>query len=134
MSRRQLSRESSTRVLNEADLDPVRVLLPRARDSRRMLGAFSAIGHVNNPQLIVARQKVNETATERLQTHLEAWLKRTNATRLPMAAAHVSVRCSDRRDRTAGPTFSAHVNVSSVEGLSSPSRSNVRPISRRSAR
>ena len=58
MSKRQLTRETSTRVLSDADLEPVRVLLPAVLAiPGAMLGAFSAIGHVNNPQLIVARQK-----------------------------------------------------------------------------
>lgn len=119
MSKRQLTRETSTRVLNEADLDPVRVLLPAVLAiPGAMLGAFSAIGHVNNPQLIVARQKVNDAATERLQAHLEAWLKRKDATRLlmrpqvtyPFGVPTVEIGAL-------GPTFSAHVNVFSVEGL-----------------
>jgi hypothetical protein len=119
MSKRQLSRETSTRVLNEIDLDPVKVLLPAVLAiPGAMLGAFSAIGHVNNPQLIVARQKVTDAATERLQTHLEAWLKRTNQTRLmmrpqityPFGVPTIEVG-------PLGPTFSAHVNVFSVEGL-----------------
>ena len=119
MSKRQLSRESSTRVLNEVDLDPVRVLLPAVLAiPGAMLGAFSAIGHVNNPQLIVARQKVTDTATERLQAHLEAWLKRTNATRLlmrPQITYPFGVPTIELGPL--GPTFSAHVNVFSVEGL-----------------
>lgn len=119
MSKRQLTRETSTRVLNEVDLDPVRVLLPAVLAiPGAMLGAFSAIGHVNNPQLIVARQKVNDAATERMQTHLEAWLKRKDATRLlmrpqvtyPFGVPTVEIG-------PLGPTFSAHVNVFSVEGL-----------------
>lgn len=119
MSKRQLTRETSTRVLNEADLDPVRVLLPAVLAiPGAMLGAFSAIGHVNNPQLIVARQKINDAASERLQAHLEAWLKRKDATRLlmrpqisyPFGVPTVEIG-------PLGPTFSAHVNVFSVEGL-----------------
>ena len=119
MSKRQLSRESATRVLSETDLDAVRVLLPAVLAiPGAMLGAFSAIGHVNNPQLIVARQKVNDTALERLQAHLEAWLKRTNVTRLllrPQVTYPFGVPTVDIAPL--GPTFSAHVNASSVEGL-----------------
>jgi hypothetical protein len=119
MSKRQLTRETSTRVLNDADLDSVRVLLPAVLAiPGSMLGAFSAIGHVNNPQLIVARQKVNDAALERLQAHLEAWLKRTNATRLmlrPQVSYPFGVPTVDLG--ALGPTFSAQVNVFSVEGL-----------------
>ncbi len=119
MSKRQLTRETSTRVLNEVDLDSVRVLLPAVLAiPGAMLGAFSAIGHVNNPQLIVARQKVNDAATERMQTHLEAWLKRKDATRLmmrPQVSYPFGVPTVEIGPL--GPTFSAHVNVFSVEGL-----------------
>ncbi|HEX6096844.1 MAG TPA: HD domain-containing phosphohydrolase [Thermoanaerobaculia bacterium] len=119
MSKRQLTRESSTRVLTDSDLDPVRVLLPAVLAiPGAMLGAFSAIGHVNNPQLIVARQKVNDAALERLQAHLEAWLKRTNVTRLlmrPQVTYPFGVPTIDIGPL--GPTFSAQVNVFSVEGL-----------------
>jgi hypothetical protein len=119
MSKRQLTRETATRVLNEADLDPVRVLLPAVLAiPGAMLGAFSAIGHVNNPQLIVARHKVTDTATERLHAHLEAWLKRTNATRLLMRPQVTYPFGEPTVDiPPLGPTFSAQVNVFSVDGL-----------------
>jgi hypothetical protein len=118
MSRRQLSRETATRVLNDSDLEGVRVLLPAALAiPGAVLVAFSAIGHVNNPQIIVAAGAVTPPALERLQAHLEAWLKRTNQTRL-MMRPQVVVPFSDGAPITAlGPTFSAPVNVFSVEGL-----------------
>ena len=119
MSRRQLTRESATRVLNDSDLDPVRVLLPAVLAiPGAILGAFSAIGHVNNPQLIVAKQKVTDAALERLQAHLEAWLKRTNQTRLLMRP-QITYPFGTSSDEIGalGPTFSAHVNAFSVEGL-----------------
>ncbi|MGZ5432643.1 MAG: HD domain-containing phosphohydrolase [Thermoanaerobaculia bacterium] len=119
MSRRQLTRETSTRVLNEVDLDPIRVLLPAVLAiPGALLGAFSAIGHVNNPQLIVARHKVTDATIERLHAHLEAWLKRANQTRLlmrPQVTYPFGVPTVDIG--ALGPTFSAHVNVFSVEGL-----------------
>ena len=119
MSKRQLNRETATRVLGEADLEPVRVLLPAVLAiPGAMLGAFSAIGHVNNPQLIVARHKVDDAAIDRLESHLDAWLKRTNVMRLlmrPQVAYPFGVPAVDIGPL--GPTFSAHVNVMSVEGL-----------------
>ena len=119
MSKRQLTRETPTRVLNDGDLDAVRVLLPAVLAiPGAMLGAFSAIGHVNNPQLIVARQNVTDVATARLHAHLEAWLKRTNVTRLlmrPQIAYPFGTPAVDIGPL--GPTFSAHVNVFGVEGL-----------------
>jgi hypothetical protein len=119
MSRRQLSRETSTRMLNDVDLDSVRVILPAVLAiPGAILGVFSAIGHVNNPQLMVARHTVTDAAIERLQAHLEAWLKRTNQTRLLMRPQIIYPFGEPFAEIGAlGPTFSAHVNVFSVEGL-----------------
>ena len=119
MSRRQLSRETSMRVLNDTDLDSVRVLLPAVLAiPGATLGVFSAIGHVNNPQLIVARHIVTDAAIEKLQAHLEAWLKRTNQTRLLMRP-QITYPFGQPFEEIGplGPTFSAHVTVFSVEGL-----------------
>jgi hypothetical protein len=119
MSRRQLARDTGTRVLNDADLDPVRVLLPAVLAiPGAVLGVFSAIGHVNNPQIIVARHIVTDEAIEKLQAHLEAWLKRTNTTRLLMRP-QVSYPFGQPFEDLGplGPTFSAHVTVFSVDGL-----------------
>ncbi|HEV7240070.1 MAG TPA: HD domain-containing phosphohydrolase [Thermoanaerobaculia bacterium] len=119
MSRRQLSRETGTRMLNDVDLDSVRVILPAVLAiPGAILGVFSAIGHVNNPQLMVARHTITDAAVERLQAHLEAWLKRTNQTRLLMRPQIIYPFGEPFAEIGAlGPTFSAHVNVFSVEGL-----------------
>ncbi|HEX8408733.1 MAG TPA: HD domain-containing phosphohydrolase [Thermoanaerobaculia bacterium] len=120
MSRRQLNRETvTTRVLSEADLEPIRVIMPAVLAiPGAVLGAFSAIGHPNNPQLIVASYIVNEAAMERLQAHLEAWLKRTNQTRLLMRPQIVYPFGTPPAELVIpGPTFSAPVNVFAVEGL-----------------
>jgi HD superfamily phosphohydrolase YqeK len=120
MSRRQLNRETTTtRVLSEKDLEAVRILLPAVLAiPGAVMGAFSAIGHVNNPQLIVANVTVSDATVEKLQAHLEAWLKRTNQTRLLMRP-QISYPFGPPREPlvTLGPTFSAPVNVFSVEGL-----------------
>lgn len=119
MARRQLSRDTSTRVLDDADLDGVRVILPAVLAiPGAALGAFSAIGHVHNPQIIVAVDTVTEAVVEKLQSHLEAWLKRTNQTRL-MMRPQISVPFGGLGApiTSLGPTFSAPVNVFSVEGL-----------------
>lgn len=120
MSRRQLNRDTvTTRVLGEADLEPVRVIMPAVLAiPGAVLGAFSAIGHPSNPQLIVASYIVNEAAMERLQAHLEAWLKRTNQTRLMMRPQIVYPFGTPPAEFVMpGPTFSAPVNVFAVEGL-----------------
>lgn len=119
MSRRQLTRDTSTRMLSDADLETVRVILPAVLAiPNAVLGAFSAIGHVNNPQIIVSRLQVTDAALERLQAHLEAWLKRTNQTRLMMRPQVLyPFGTPELPLGTLGPTFSAPVNVFSVEGL-----------------
>jgi len=119
MAKRQLTRDTSTRVLNDADLDSVRVILPAVLAiPNAILGVFSAIGHVNNPQLVVARHIVTPDAIEKLQAHLEAWLKRTNQTRLLMRP-QITYPFGEPFEEigTLGPTFSAHVTVFSVDGL-----------------
>jgi hypothetical protein len=119
MSRRQLSRDTTTRVLSESDLEPVHVLLPAVLAiPGSVLGVFSAIGHMNNPQIIVATAPVADSALERLQAHLEAWLKRTNQTRLLMRPkVTIPFGNNEVPITTLGPTFSAPVSVFSVEGL-----------------
>lgn len=119
MSRRQLSRDTATRVLGDAELDAVKIILPAVLAiPGAVLGAFSAIGHVNNPQLIVAQQKVTPAAIEKMQAHLEAWLKRTNQTRL-MMRPQVFYPFGEPRSEIGplGPTFSAPVQIYSAEGL-----------------
>ena len=117
ISRRQLSKENTTRVLNDGDLEGVRVLLPAALAiPGAILVAFSAIGHVNNPQLVPATGEVAASVLERLEAHLEAWLKRANQTRL-MMRPQVTVPFPGAPVKVLGPTFSAPVNVFSVEGL-----------------
>ena len=119
MARRQLNRETSTRLLNESDLESVRVILPAVLAiPGAQLGAFSAIGHVNNPQFIVSTCPVADSAVERLQAHLTAWLKRTNQPPLLMRAQITYPFGTRGEPLTAlGPIFSAHVNIFSVEGL-----------------
>jgi hypothetical protein len=79
MSKRQLSPHGDKRVLGDADLEIVRLLLPAALAiPGALLACFSAIGHINNPQAIVSIANVTDDAMEMLQTHLLAWLKRNN--------------------------------------------------------
>ena len=99
----------------------MRLLLPAAiAIPGAVLACFSAIGHLNNPQSIVAIATVSDDAMEMLQSHLQAWLARTNqaaiATRphliypfgvqvVPVTAAGIS------------SILSAPVNAQSVDGL-----------------
>ena len=119
MARRQLNREAtSSRVLGESDLEPVRVLLPAVLAiPGAQLGAFSAIGHVNSPQFVVSTYTVTTAALERLQAHLATWLKRVNQPPLLMRPQIASPFGTRGELATLGPTFSAPVNVYSVDGL-----------------
>lgn len=120
MTRRQLHRETATRVLGDGDLDTVRVVLPAVLAiPDAVLGAFSAIGHTNNPQLIVATGTVGEEALAKVQSHLEAWLKRTNQTRLLMRpdVSYPFGTPETMLDPSSLLPFSAPVHVYSVEGL-----------------
>jgi HD domain-containing protein/GAF domain-containing protein len=120
MTRRQLAPQTGAKhVLTEDDLEPVRLLLPAALAiPGAVLVCFSAIGHINNPQLIVASATVSDAAMEKLQTHLDEWLKRTNQTRLmlrpqlsyPFMTGPVPLM-------SLAPIVSAPVTVQSIEGL-----------------
>jgi response regulator RpfG family c-di-GMP phosphodiesterase len=79
LSKRQHAAGTAKHVLNDADLEVVRLLLPAALAiPGAVLACFSAIGHVNNPQAIVAIATVTEDAMEMLQSHLQNWLKRSS--------------------------------------------------------
>ncbi|HEX7190545.1 MAG TPA: GAF domain-containing protein, partial [Thermoanaerobaculia bacterium] len=55
MAKRQLAHVTGKRVLTDRDLEVVRLLLPAAiAIPGAVLACFSAIGHVNNPQSVVA--------------------------------------------------------------------------------
>lgn len=77
MSKRQLTPSGNKRVFGDADLEVVRLLLPAALAiPGAVLACFSAIGHINNPQIIVSIANVTEDAIETLQNHLREWLKK----------------------------------------------------------
>ncbi len=77
MSKRQLAPAASKHVFGDADLEVVRLLLPAALAiPGAVLACFSAIGHINNPQIIVSIANVTDDALEKLQSHLLKWLKR----------------------------------------------------------
>lgn len=75
MSKRQLVPAANKRVLGDADLEVVRLLLPAALAiPGAVLACFSAIGHINNPQAIVSIANVTDDALDVLQTHVSDWL------------------------------------------------------------
>jgi response regulator RpfG family c-di-GMP phosphodiesterase len=79
MSKRQLAGSGGKRVLGEADLEIVRLLLPAALAiPDAVMACFTAIGHINNPQAVVSIATVTEDAMEVVQTHLREWLEQEN--------------------------------------------------------
>ena len=89
MSKRQLAPAATgKRVLTEADLEVIRLLLPAALAiPSAVFACFSAIGHMNAPQSVVALATMTDDATDMLEAHLEAWLKRTAGKEVDMRDA-----------------------------------------------
>lgn len=78
IARRQMQAETR-RLMSEADFEVVRLLLPAALAiPGAVLACFSAIGHAELPQAIVAIATVTADAMELLQRHLQGWLRRMN--------------------------------------------------------
>jgi response regulator RpfG family c-di-GMP phosphodiesterase len=122
MGRRQLSPASNKRVLGEADLEVVRLLLPAALAiPGAVLACFSAIGHINNPQSIVAIATVTDDAMETVQAHLQDWLKRTNQPHMTSTKTQLiypfGVQVVPVTADGISTILSAPVNPQSVEGL-----------------
>jgi hypothetical protein len=120
LSKRQhMPPSASRKMLGETELDVVRLLLPAALAiPNAIIACFTAIGHINNPQFIVARSTIADEAMSKLRTHLEAWLKRTNQLNLmlrPQIAYPFGVLPAPIE--TTGPVVSAPVVVQGVEGL-----------------
>jgi len=121
MAKRQLAHVTGKRVLTDRDLEVVRLLLPAAiAIPGAVLACFSAIGHVNNPQSIVAIATVTDDAMEMLQNHLQDWLKRTNQphmTTRPQLVYPFGVQVVPITAAAISTILSAPVNAQSVEGL-----------------
>jgi len=122
MSRRQLSQIGGGKhQLSDRDLEVVRLLLPAALAiPGAVLSCFSAIGHVNNPQAIVALATVTDDAMQMLQSHLQAWLKRANQphmTTRPQLIYPFGVQVVPVSAAGISTILSAPVNAQSVEGL-----------------
>jgi response regulator RpfG family c-di-GMP phosphodiesterase len=122
MAKRQLQASSAgKRVLGDGDVEVIRLLLPAALAiPGAVLACFSAIGHVNNPQAIVGIATVTDDAMEMLQSHLQAWLKRTNTPHLtlkPQLIYPFGVQVVPVTAAGISTILSAPVNPQSVEGL-----------------
>jgi hypothetical protein len=121
MTKRQLSNTAGKHQLNDRDLEVVRLLLPAALAiPGAVLACFSAIGHVNNPQSIVAIATVMDDAMQMLQSHLQAWLERANQphpTTRPQLVYPFGVQVVPVTAAGISTILSAPVNAQSVEGL-----------------
>ncbi|HYI07807.1 MAG TPA: HD domain-containing phosphohydrolase [Thermoanaerobaculia bacterium] len=123
MGKRQLVTPTGKRVLGGDDLEVVRLLLPAAiAIPGAVLACFSAIGHMNNPQAIVAIATVTDDALEMLQQHLQDWLKRANQTQMasalkPQLIYPFGVQVVPITAAGISTILSAPVNPQSVEGL-----------------
>jgi response regulator RpfG family c-di-GMP phosphodiesterase len=121
MTRRQHNAQTGKRVLSESDMEVVRLLLPAALAiPGAVLASFSAMGHINNPQAIVAIATVTDDATEMLQKHLQAWLARANQPHMTMKPQLIypfGVQVVPVSAAGISTILSAPVNPQSVEGL-----------------
>ena len=93
MAKRQLAPAAPRRkVLTESDLEIVQLLLPAALAiPGAVLAAFSAIGHVDSPQSIMAIAGVTGDALEMLEKHLEAWFRGVAHKEVDLTTAHVQL-------------------------------------------
>jgi hypothetical protein len=121
MSRRQHAGAAGKRVLTDRDLEVVHLLLPAALAiPGAVLACFSAMGHINNPQAIVAIATVVDDALEMVQAHIQAWLERTNRPQMvprPQLIYPFGVQVVPVTASGISTILSATVNAQSVEGL-----------------
>jgi response regulator RpfG family c-di-GMP phosphodiesterase len=121
ISRRQLAQFIGKAVLSEGDLEIVKTILPAALAiPGAVLASFSAIGHQNNPQLIVSLGTITDDFAAALQVHLEGFVKRLG---LPwmILRAQLTTPFGVRPDPIAAANvvsvLSAPVNPHSLDGL-----------------
>ncbi|HEV7919815.1 MAG TPA: HD domain-containing phosphohydrolase [Thermoanaerobaculia bacterium] len=122
LAKRQLTHAATAKhVLTDRDLEVVRLLLPATLAiPGAVLACFSAIGHPSNPQSIVAIATVTDDAIEMLQSHLQAWLRRTHqpeAVSRPHLVYPFGVQVVPVTAAGISTILSAPVNAQSVEGL-----------------
>ncbi len=122
LSKRQLMQQGTgRRSLTDHDLEVVRLLLPAALAiPGAVLACFSAIGHPNNPQSIVAIATVGDDAMEMLQAHLQQWLERAGQAQLttrPHLIYPFGVQVVPVTAAGISSILSAPLNAQSVDGL-----------------
>ncbi len=71
--------QAGKRALADADVDAMRALLPSALSiPGAAVASLAAMGHLNNPQMVVALATVADDAMDMLLQHIQAWLTRAN--------------------------------------------------------
>lgn len=124
MSRRQHAEAAAgRRILTEGDLEVIRLLLPAALAiPSAVLASFTAIGHLDNPQSIVAIAGVMDDALEMLHDHLEGWLEHSKQRvpanwPKPQMIYPFGVQVVPVTKSGISTILSAPVNPQSIEGL-----------------
>jgi hypothetical protein len=121
LTKRQHATSSERRILTDSDLEVIHLLLPAALAiPSAVLASFTALGHLNNPQSIVAIATVMDDAQEMLHGHLQAWLERMNyrlATMKPRLIYPFGMQVVPVTAAGISTILSAPVNPQSVEGL-----------------
>ena len=122
MTRRQMQTQSVRRVIEEVDVEVVRLLLPAALAiPGAVLACFSAIGHTNSPHSVVGIATITDDAMEMLKDHLQAWLRRSNqapmTTMRPQLLYPFGTQVVPVSAAGISTILSAPVNPQSVEGL-----------------
>ncbi len=78
---------SGKRALSDADVDAMRVLLPAALSiPGAAVAGLTAMGQLNNPQMVVALATVADDAMDMLLQHIQAWLTRANKPHMTVRA------------------------------------------------
>jgi HD-GYP domain-containing protein (c-di-GMP phosphodiesterase class II) len=105
----------------ESDLEVVRLLLPAALAiPGAVLASFTAMGHINSPHQIVAIANVTDDAMQMLESHLQAWLRRSNqahTTTRPQLIYPFGTQVVPVSAAGISSILSAPVNPQSMEGL-----------------
>jgi hypothetical protein len=121
LTKRQHATSSERRILTDSDLEVIHLLLPAALAiPSAVLASFTALGHLNNPQSIVAIATVMDDALEMVNGHLQAWMERMNyrlATMKPRLIYPFGVQVVPVTAAGISTILSAPVNPQSVEGL-----------------
>jgi hypothetical protein len=113
--------QAGKRVLTDADIDAMRVLLPSALAiPGAAIASLTAMGNLNNPQMVVALATVADDAMDMLLQHIQAWLTRANQPHLTVRSQIVypfGVQVVGVTGTGISTILSAPLLAQSVEGL-----------------